>query len=126
MEEKELASLANKIALYRKKRGLNQGEFGDALNISQQAISSYERGITEPRVQEIAQILNILDGVTFDEIFNTGNFSVYIYKKNEDELMKHIEKIIGSIPGRFTDFEKKAIAVNYILEDYFKREAKER
>lgn len=119
VKEKGKGSL-NNVALYRKKRGLSQEEFGDALKITQQAVSSYERGITDPRVQEVIKILDTVEGVTFDEMFNTGKLSVYIYKKNEEELMKHIEKIIGSIPGRFTDYEKKALAVNYILEDYFK------
>lgn len=51
----------------RKNKGITQAELADMLNVSQQHISAYERGVRTPGVDVAARIADALD-VTVDEL----------------------------------------------------------
>ena len=66
-------TLGRRLAFYRKKQALTQGQLGEKLNISAQAISKWENDQAEPDVATLIQLSKIL-GVTFDELL-TGTES---------------------------------------------------
>jgi len=53
--------ILEKIAEYRKKRGLTQAELAELAGISQQYMSNIERGKVNPGIGLIEKILLILD-----------------------------------------------------------------
>ena len=59
---------ANRLVELRKRRGLSQEELAEALGISRQAISKWERGESGPDVDN-AILLGRLYGVSLDELF---------------------------------------------------------
>ncbi len=52
---------------YRKKHGLTQGEFGDLLGVSIQAVSKWERELCYPDIFLLPAISDII-GVSIDEM----------------------------------------------------------
>ena len=68
-----------RLAAYRKKAGLKQGELGDALGLSNNAISMWENGKARPDIEHIvplcralkitpSQLFGVLSGVTRQEL----------------------------------------------------------
>ena len=53
--------MKNRLKEIRKERKLTQKEFAEKLNISQQAISSYEKGEREPKIETWQKIADFLD-----------------------------------------------------------------
>ena len=60
--------LGKNIRALRKEKGLTQAEFAGDLNVSFQAVSGWERGVTPP---DISNLLRISDyfGITLDDLF---------------------------------------------------------
>ena len=57
-----------KLRELRKRRGLTQVQLGDMANISQKAITAYERGVRQPKISSAARIAKAL-GVSVWEVF---------------------------------------------------------
>lgn len=55
------------ILNYRKKHGLTQGEFGERLGVSPQAVSKWERELCYPDIFLLPAISNLL-GISIDEM----------------------------------------------------------
>ncbi len=68
MENK--TNLASNIAELRKRKGLTQEEFAEKLNVSAQAVSKWENGISCPDIMLLPEIAKIF-GVTIDELMGT-------------------------------------------------------
>lgn len=60
-------TLGQRLAFYRKKQALTQGQLGEQLNISAQAISKWENDQAEPDVTTLIQLSKILN-VSLDEL----------------------------------------------------------
>jgi transcriptional regulator with XRE-family HTH domain len=56
---KTLNYLANRIKSARQERGLSQKELGDALKLSDKAVSSYEVGRAEPTITTLKDISKV-------------------------------------------------------------------
>ncbi len=67
-------SLANRLTVLRKNAGLTQSELGNQLNISAQAISKWEKGISEPDIATLKRIADIY-GVSISYIIDPENAS---------------------------------------------------
>ena len=52
--------LGNRIKELRKQRGLTQNAFADALHVSFQAVSNWERGIAPPELENLINIATYL------------------------------------------------------------------
>ncbi len=52
--------ISEKIKSYRKEKGLTQGEFGDILGVSAQAVSKWEQQICYPDITFLPDIAEIL------------------------------------------------------------------
>lgn len=55
------------ILNYRKKHGLTQGEFGERLGVSPQAVSKWERELCYPDIFLLPAISDLL-GISIDEM----------------------------------------------------------
>jgi transcriptional regulator with XRE-family HTH domain len=66
-----LDELARKIRAQREKRGLKQQDVANALRLSPQAVSKWERGENAPDIAVLAPLANLL-GVTTDWLLSTG------------------------------------------------------
>ena len=60
--------LGNQIKTLRTQRGITQETLADALNVSPQAVSKWERGTAMPDIQLLPDISSYF-GVTIDELF---------------------------------------------------------
>ncbi len=58
--EQNLTELGERLIALRKKRGLTQKSLGAALNISEQAISKWERGTTTPDISMLPRLAELL------------------------------------------------------------------
>lgn len=66
-----LEELARKIRAQREKRGLKQQDVANALRLSPQAVSKWERGENAPDIAVLAPLASLL-GVTTDWLLETG------------------------------------------------------
>ena len=64
--------IGERIIKYRKERGLTQGEFGELLGVSAQAISKWERELCYPDIFLLTDISN-LSGISIDELLGKVN-----------------------------------------------------
>lgn len=63
MEEKRnlYAELGPRLSRLRRERGLSQRELADALSVTRQAVSNWERGRTVPDVGTLSRVIQVLD-----------------------------------------------------------------
>ncbi|MFA6800883.1 MAG: helix-turn-helix transcriptional regulator [Acholeplasmataceae bacterium] len=66
-----------KMKEIRKNKSISQKELASKLNVSQQSISDWENGRTEPNLKKLVEIVKCLD-VTLDELI--------VYKKIHDKV----------------------------------------
>lgn len=101
LEDPEVHKAYNSIALkyvviekliqYRKKHNITQKEFAEIVNLKQQAISRFEKGVIDPRLSFIEKILYIID----ESYIHTG----YITEHTTNGVTCHIlESDIKNIP----------------------------
>ena len=64
------------ILKYRKKHGLTQGEFGELLGVSTQAVSKWERELCYPDIFLLTDISNLL-GISIDKMLGKENTEIY-------------------------------------------------
>ena len=60
--------VAEKIIEFRRKKQLTQGEFGNLLGVSAQAISKWERGVCYPDITVLPDLAEML-GCTVNDFF---------------------------------------------------------
>ena len=61
--------VAERLAALRKRVGLSQGDVAERLNVSRQAVSRWETGLTVPATDNLSR-LGRLYGVTLDELLS--------------------------------------------------------
>lgn len=64
-------SIANNIALLRKEAGLTQEQLAEKCDVSRQAVTKWEAGISEPSIDKLVNLAEVFQ-VTIDELIN-GN-----------------------------------------------------
>ena len=70
------------IMNYRKQHGLTQGEFGELLGVSTQAVSKWEREICYPDIFLIPTISDLI-GISIDEMMKQEHIGDKVnYNKN--------------------------------------------
>lgn len=78
-----------KIKEYRKKIGMTQHDLATKLEMSQNAVSLYERGVNDPSILTLVQIAEHL-GITVDDLIDYQK----IKNKLAEDLDKRVEKLI--------------------------------
>ena len=81
----DMSEIGKRISNYRKQKNLTQMEIADRLNISFQAVSSWERGETMPDITKLPELAQILE-VTIDNILDAPNQTQIIEKINEGNI----------------------------------------
>ena len=69
--------LGNRIKELRKQRGLTQNAFADALHVSFQAVSNWERGIAPPELENLINIATYF-GVLVDDLLRPQNDDLFL------------------------------------------------
>lgn len=67
----ETTSIGEKISKLRNSNGLTQKELGDKLNVSAQAVSKWENGLSEPDIDTLKKLGGIF-GVSVSELVDEG------------------------------------------------------
>lgn len=75
--------IGKKIAERRKQKNLTQMELADAMGVSFQAVSNWERGNSMPDISKLAELSEIL-GTTIDELLGKKNFVVEQLARDEN------------------------------------------
>ena len=127
--------IGEQIAVLRKSKGLTQGELGERLGVSFQAVSKWERGETLPDITLLPDLANILETtVDFILIGNEktaeykGKFSVADMRKGLN-CLKYAGEYLGTdnliyrsaVKGINTDLNtdiEKAFSDDYIYEAF--------
>lgn len=73
----DLPSVGSRIRELRKQRGLTQCELADALSVSFQAVSNWERGVTPPDLENLARIAAYF-GVLVDTLLSPIGEPLYL------------------------------------------------
>ena len=74
----------NKIAELRTKAGITQKEFGKQLNVAQTPVSSWENGKSEPSLDTLQKIAELLN-TSVDEVLGKEAPTRYVYASTRDE-----------------------------------------
>lgn len=69
--------LGNRIKELRKQRGLTQNAFAEALHVSFQAVSNWERGIAPPELQNLINIATYFD-ILVDDLLRPQNDDLFL------------------------------------------------
>ena len=80
-------SLGEKIKLLRKSKNLTQNELGKLLNVSFQAVSKWEKNVSQPDIETIKKICEIFE-INVDD-FLKDNFTL---KPNKEVVHSKVEK----------------------------------
>lgn len=75
--------IGKRISEFRKRKNLTQTELADAMGVSFQAVSNWERGNSMPDISKLADLTEIL-GTTIDELLGKKNSAVERLAKNEE------------------------------------------
>lgn len=86
-----------KIAEARKEMNITQMELADRLNISYQAVSNWERGISMPDISKLPELSEILD-ISVDEILGKKSNVIENLMKNKAMEDVKMEEIIEAAP----------------------------
>ena len=63
--------IEQELVRLRKQKGLSQLELAEALNVSRQAVSKWEQGISVPTTENLIRLGNLY-GISIDELVNGG------------------------------------------------------
>ena len=92
-------TIGQKLAGYRKLSGMTQQQLGDYLNISAQAISKWEKDLSEPALATL-RILADLYKVSIDELLNLeSGFDLPTLSTAEDEKEETVKDDTASVVG---------------------------
>lgn len=124
--------VGEQIYTLRKNKELTQGELGERLNVSFQAVSKWERGETLPDTAVLLDLANVLE-TTVDNILNGGEKLIrYKGKVSVADMREGIECLekMGRLLGKDSKIYKSAIAgidenmnmetEKYLADDYTK------
>ena len=79
----ETVKVGRRIAQFRKKKNMTQFELADALGISFQAVSNWERGNSMPDISRLSELAELFD-VSVDDIIGKENQVVLDAARGED------------------------------------------
>lgn len=84
-------TMGDKICTLRKEKGLTQKELADQMNVTDKAVSKWERNISCPDISSIPTLAGIL-GVSADELLNAAP-----KEKNGDHAKEERNRVIDLI-----------------------------
>ncbi len=82
-------TIGNRIAKYRKARGMTQEELASKLGVSSQAVSKWENDISCPDISLLPQLCRLL-GVTSDELLTGKTNEVKLLPENQRKKLEEL------------------------------------
>ncbi len=99
--------MGNFIAQMRKERGLTQRELAAKLNVTDRAISNWERGLRLPDYSIIQDLCANL-GISINELFSAKLLEEHEFKKNADQnLLVVLENSSFTLKDKITYYKDK-------------------
>ena len=87
-----METIGKTIALLRKEKGMTQNELAEKMNVTDKAVSKWERDISCPDINTISKLADILD-VSVEELLKVKNKD-YLNDKNKDLINLILKAII--------------------------------
>ena len=87
-----MLSLGEKIATFRKQRGMTQEQLAEKCSVSAQAVSKWENDLTAPDIALLPRLSELL-GVTIDELLGVQRADVVAVNKETVDLTKMLLKV---------------------------------
>ena len=87
----DLIKIGKFIAACRKNKKLTQEQLAEKLNITDRAVSKWERGLSLPDSDKMLELCNILD-ISVNELLTGENIEMKDYKKKNEELLLELAK----------------------------------
>ena len=81
--------IANRLQKLRKEKGYSQEQLAEALGISRQAVSKWERAESSPDTDNLICLAKLY-GVSLDELLSTDESVKEIVENNEPEMVKEM------------------------------------
>ena len=91
-----MKSIGETIAYFRKQKGLTQNELAEKMNVTDKAVSKWERNLSCPDINTISKLADILD-VSVEELLKTKK--QYYSNSKIKELINLILKAVGLAMG---------------------------
>lgn len=112
-----MSNIGLKISKMRKNAGITQMELADKLNISFQAVSSWERGQTMPDISKLHELSNIFN-VSIDEILENKREAEIITAAETGKMPDEIPSLkeISEIGPILTPEQNDSIVKKIIIE----------
>lgn len=116
----DMDKIGKKISEARKKQNMTQMELADRLNISFQAVSNWERGISMPDISKLSELSEILH-ITVDELIGKESplIESILKEKTDDYLEEHTvttEELIDIAPI-LKPSQLENVILNTVLDD---------
>ena len=102
MDKKQL--LGKRLRERRKRKGINQEQLAELINVDPTTISNIENGKNQPSMMNLENIIDVLD-TTFTEVFD------FEHKNSNENLIQQIHYIMQKNPDKVEDFYKIVIAL---------------
>lgn len=100
------------IAALRKANGLTQQEVADRLNVSNKAVSRWERDESAPDISLIPALAELL-GVTCDELLKGERImDTEVQQKREAKIEKQLHSLINRTLSRFRTLMRISLTVS--------------
>ena len=87
----DLIKTGKYIADCRKKKNITQEQLAEKLNITDRAVSKWERGLSLPDADKMLDLCNILD-INVNELLNGEKIAMKDYEKKNEELLLELAK----------------------------------
>ena len=87
----DLIKIGKFIADCRKKQKITQQQLAEKLNITDRAVSKWERGLSLPDADKMLELCNILD-INVNELLNGEKIDMKNYAKKNEELLLELAK----------------------------------
>ena len=87
----DLIKIGKFIADLRKEKKITQSELAEKLNITDRAVSKWERGLSLPDADKMLELCSILD-INVNELLNGEKINMKDYEKKNEELLLELAK----------------------------------
>ena len=89
-------NLADNLKRIRKENNLSQEQLAEKLNVTRQAVSKWESGISYPEMDKVMQICQLFN-LNINELVHEDLSKITEKKKEKDNLSKVIDSFFNNI-----------------------------
>ena len=110
----DLRKIGKYIAKKRQEKGFTQEGLAEELDISNRAISKWERGICLPESDNLAKLCQLFD-VSYNELLSGEDLDGSDYKKQAENNLKEFSAIETAMTKKFLFYEDVIAALSVII-----------